>query len=344
MPDGTPVEIYTLKSDAVEARITTYGARIVSIRTADRNGKVDNVVLGCSSLAEYLEETCYLGAIAGRYANRIAKAQFSIDGETFQLPKNDGENSLHGGIIGFSHLVWTAREVPGGVEMSLVSKDGDQGYPGTLTVQVRYTLSGSALRIDYTSTTDKPTVVNLTNHAYFNLGGAGSGTILDHEVTILADKYTPIGEGLIPTGEQAPVEGTPMDFRQATAVGKRIGDDFDQLKLGSGYDHNYVLHGENGEDKVGAYVHNYVLRGKNGEEKVAAIVRDPRTGRVLTVTTTEPGMQFYTGYYLPEKNAGLALETQHYPNSPNQPSFPSTMLRPGETRQSTTTFTFTTDK
>jgi len=338
MPDGTAVDIYTLKSDALEAQITTYGARIVSIKSADRDGKTSNVVLGYDSLQGFLDDPKpHFGAIVGRYGNRIAKGTFKLEGKTYEVPKNDGPNSLHGGTMGFDKLVWKAREVAEGVELTLVSKDGDMGYPGTLTVHVRYSLHHNALRIDYSSSTDKATVVNLTNHAYFNLGGEGSGTILNEEMMIPADKYTPVDSTLIPTGELAPVEGTPMDFRKSTVIGKRINDDFPQLKIAGGYDHNWVL------------------RGANGEVKTAARVYDPATGRVLTVTTTEPGVQFYSGNFLDGthkgpsggtyvKNSGLCLETQHFPDSPNHPSFPTTELRPGEMRHSTTTFTFSTQK
>jgi aldose 1-epimerase len=338
MPDGAAVDIYTLKSDAVEARITNYGARIVSIKTADRSGKMSDVVLGYDSLAGYLaDKKTYFGAIVGRYGNRIAHGQFTIDGKTYQIPKNNNENSLHGGTVGFDQLVWKAREVAEGVEMTLVSKDGDQGFPGTLTVHVRYSLHHNALRIDYSMTTDKTTVVNLTNHAYFNLGGIGHGTILNEEMMIAADKYTPVDSGLIPTGVLAPVDGTPFDLRKPTVIGAHIHDNNEQLKIAGGYDHNWVL------------------RGANGEVKTAAKVHDPESGRVLTVTTTEPGVQFYSGNFLDgsfkgpggvvyAKNTGLCLETQHFPDSPNHPSFPTTLLKPGETRHSMTTFTFTTQK
>jgi len=316
----------------------TYGARVVSIKTADKNGNVADVVLGYDSFAGYLADgKTYFGAIVGRYGNRIAKGEFVLDGKTYQVPKNNDGNSLHGGTVGFDKLVWKAREVAEGVEMTLVSKDGDQGYPGTLTAHVRYTLHHNALRIDYSMTTDKDTVVNLTNHSYFNLGGVGSGTILGEEMMLAADKYTPTDKGLIPTGELASVEGTPMDFRKATVIGKRINDNFEALKLAGGYDHNWVL------------------RGANGEIKTAARVHDPVSGRVMTVTTTEPGVQFYTGNFLDgtfhgpggvvyAKNTGLCLETQHYPDSPNHPSFPTTELKPGQTRHSMTTFTFSADK
>ena len=335
-PDGTAVDIYTLKSDGIEAAIMTYGARVVSIKTADRDGKVANVVLGYSALDGYeADKSSYFGAIVGRYGNRIAFGKFSIDGHQYQVPTNNNANSLHGGTVGFDQLVWQAHAVAEGVEMTLVSKDGDQGYPGTLTAHVRYSVHHGALRIDYSISTDKATVVNLTNHSYFNLAGDGQGTILHDELTLLADQYTPVDAGLIPTGVLAPVEGTPFDFRKATVIGKRIDDDNEQLKIAGGYDHNWVL------------------RGKNGEVKTAARVYDPASGRVLTVTTTEPGVQFYTGNFLDGKafgkageshvkHSGLCLETQHFPDSPNHPAFPTTELKPGETRHSTTTFTFST--
>jgi aldose 1-epimerase len=336
MPDGTAVDIYTLKSDAVEASITTYGARIVSIKTADRDGKVSDVVLGFNSLADYLADNkTYFGAIVGRYGNRIAHGSFVIDGKTYQVPTNNNGNSLHGGTVGFDRLVWQGKIAGDGVEMTLVSKDGDQGFPGTLTVHVRYSLHHNALRIDYSISTDKATVVNLTNHSYFNLGGEGSGTILQEEMMIPADKYTPVDAELIPTGVLASVEGTPFDFRKATVIGARINDNNEQLKIAGGYDHNWVL------------------RGSDRETKTAGRAYDPQSGRVLTVTTTEPGVQFYSGNFLDGslhgksgvayvKNSGLCLETQHFPDSPNHPAFPTTELKPGETRHSTTTFTFST--
>lgn len=339
-PDGKAVDIYTLKSDVLEARIMTYGARIVSIQAPDRDGKMADVVLGHNSLAGYVAAVAhknnYFGAIVGRYGNRIGHGTFKLDGKTYQVPKNDnGINMLHGGTVGFDQLVWQGREIPNGVEMTLVSKDGDQGFPGTLTAHVRYTLHHNALRIDYSMSTDKDTVVNLTNHSYFNLSGEGNGTILHDEITINADKFTPVDSGLIPTGELKPVEGTPFDFRKPTVIGLHIHDNNEQLKLAGGYDFNWVL------------------RGQNGEVKTAAKVYDPESGRVLTVTTTEPGLQFYTGNFLDgtvrgtsgkpyRKNGALCLETQHFPDSPNHPNFPSTELKPGAPRHSTTTFTFTT--
>jgi aldose 1-epimerase len=336
MPDGTTVDLYTLKGEGIEASIMTYGARVVSIKTADRDGKMANVVLGYSALDGYLaDKTTYFGAIVGRYGNRIAFGKFSIDGHNYQVPTNNNANSLHGGTVGFDKLVWQGRAIADGVEMTLVSKDGDQGYPGTLTVHVRYTVHHGALRIDYSVSTDKATVVNLTNHSYFNLAGDGKGTILGNELMLPADTYTPVDAGLIPTGVLAPVEGTPFDFRKATVIGARIHDANDQLKIAGGYDHNWVL------------------RGKNGEVKTAARVYDPTSGRVLTVTTTEPGVQFYTSNFLDGtkfgkageghgKNSALCLETQHFPDSPNHPSFPTTELKPGETLHSMTTFTFST--
>ncbi|MEO6983060.1 MAG: aldose epimerase family protein [Edaphobacter sp.] len=336
-PDGTAVDIYTLKADGIEARIMTYGARVVSIKTADRDGKMEDVVLGYSALDGYLADSnTYFGSIVGRYGNRIAHGSFKLDGKTFQAPKNDhGINTLHGGTVGFDKLVWQGKEIPGGVEMTLVSKDGDQGFPGTLTAHVRYTVHHEALRIDYSASSDKDTVVNLTNHSYFNLAGNGKGTILDEELMIPADQYTPVDAGLIPTGVLAPVDGTPMDFRKATVIGARIHDDNEQLKRAGGYDFNWVL------------------RGKTGEVKTAARVYDPTSGRVLTVTTTEPGLQFYSGNFLDgtkfgkaeeghAKNSALCLETQHFPDSPNHANFPSTELKPGVTKHSSTTFTFST--
>jgi aldose 1-epimerase len=335
-PDGSTVEIYTLKSGAVEARIMTYGAIVVSIKTADRAGAMGDVVLGYDDLAGYLGDgKTYFGAVVGRYGNRIAHGKFALDGHVYNLPLNNGPNSLHGGTVGFDKRNWTAREIPDGVEMTLVSKDGDQGYPGTLTAHVKYTLNGNALKLEYTATTDKDTVVNLTNHSYFNL--AGSGQILDEEILLNADRYTPVDAGLIPTGELAAVAGTPFDFRKSTTIGARIDQPDEQLKRGGGYDHNWVLN------------------GPNGVEKLAAKLHDPKSGRVLTVTTTEPGVQFYIGNSIKGplhgkggatygKNSGLCLETQHFPDSPNHPSFPTTELKPGQTMHSTTTFTFTTQK
>jgi aldose 1-epimerase len=332
--EGTPVELYTLTDSELTVTITTFGARVVSIVAPDKTGKKADVVLGYDNVAQYeADKSTYFGAIVGRYGNRIAKGTFTIDGKTYHIPLNNNGNALHGGPAGFSTKVWTGKEIPDGVEMTLVSPDGDMGFPGELTVHVRYVLVGKSLRILYSATTTKPTVVNVTNHSYFALGGEGKGTILGDELLIPADKYTPTDALLIPTGELAPVAGTPFDFRKATAIGARISDDNVQLKQAGGYDHNFVLNGG------GTGLH------------VAAEVYDPSSGRTLKVTTTEPGVQFYSGNFLDgtlkgksgamyAKNFGLCLETQHFPDSPNEKAFPTTELLPGHTMHSETIFTF----
>lgn len=336
--DGVAVPIYTLKSAQIEVRVMAYGAKLVSIKTPDRNGKMADIVLGYDTLEGFLNDTStHFGSIVGRFGNRIALGKFAIDGRTYQIPINNGANALHGGPMGFDRYVWDAKEVPNGVEFTHVSPDGDMGFPGTLTAKVKYTLAGNTLHIDYSATTDKATIVNLTNHAYFNLHGDDQGNILDHQLELNADRYTPVDSGLIPTGVLAPVAGTPLDFRKAHVVGDRIASDFEQMKLGGGYDHNFVLN------------------GNAGTLRLAAIVTDPVSGRRMTVETTEPAIQFYSGNFLDgtftgrhgvkyEKRTGFCLETQHFPDSPNHPSFPSTLLRPGVTRHSTTTFAFTTVK
>jgi aldose 1-epimerase len=336
--DGVAVPIYTLKSAQIEVRVMAYGAKLVSIRTPDRNGKMADVELGYDSLDDYLNDTkTYFGSVVGRYGNRIAGGKFSIDGKSYQVPVNNGNNALHGGPKGFDQYVWDAHEVPNGVEFTHVSPDGDMGFPGKMTAKVKYTLSGNTLRLDYSATSDKATVVNLTNHAYFNLNGDDQGTILNHKLEINADKFTPVNGELIPTGVLAPVAGTPLDFRKPEVIGARIDSDHEQIKLGGGYDHNFVLN------------------GNSGTLRVAAIMTDPESGRRLTVETTEPGVQFYTGNFLDgtytgrhgikyQKHAAFCLETQHFPDSPNQPNFPSVILRPGVTRHSTTTFSFSTVK
>ncbi|MGC2022575.1 MAG: aldose epimerase family protein [Candidatus Sulfotelmatobacter sp.] len=332
-PEGTPVEMYTLADGEIEARIMTYGGIVVSLRTPDRNGKLDDIVLGCDSVEKYVVQTAHFGGIIGRYANRIAHGTFQLDGQTYSIPKNDGDNALHGGIRGFDKVVWTAKEITDGIELTYVSKDGDQGFPGTLATTVRYTLSGSALRIDYSATTDKDTVLNLTNHSYFNLAGQGNGDILRHVVKIDASRFTPVDATLIPTGELKPVEGTPFDFRTPHVVGERIVADDAQLRLGHGYDHNFVLD------------------HPAGQLAEAAEVYEPTTGRILRVSTTEPGLQFYTGNHLDGSITGkdgrvykprfaLCLETQHFPDSPNHPSFPSAELKPGQRFHSVTVFEF----
>ncbi len=336
MPDGTPVELYTLTNGkGMQAEITTYGGALVVLTAPDRQGKYADIVLGMDSLEGYEKQTSYFGALIGRYGNRIGKAQFVLDGKTYHLPKNDGENTLHGGTVGFNKHVWTAKEAQSSagpaIELTYVSKDGEEGFPGTLTAKVVYTLTNeNELRIEYTATTDKDTVLNLTNHSYFNLAGPGDGTVLDHQVMIDADRFTPVDSGLIPTGELKPVKGTPFDFTKATAIGARIGADDQQLKFGKGYDHNFVLNAKPGLRK-------------------AAEVYEPKTGRVLEVWTREPGLQFYTGNFLDGSVRGkggkvypfrgaFCMETQHFPDSPNQPKFPTTELKPGQTYHTVTAY------
>jgi aldose 1-epimerase len=332
---GEPVELYILGSPALTVRVTTYGARVTGVEAPDRHGNRADVVLGYKSLRDYeADDETYFGAVVGRYGNRIAHGAFSLDGKTYHIPPNDGANALHGGPIGFDRKVWEATQLTNGVEMTLVSADGDMGFPGRLTAEVRYTLERHALRIVYRLTTNAPTVVNLTNHSYFNLAGEANGTILNQKLMINADRYTPVDEGLIPTGEIASVLGTPFDFRTMTAIGARINESDEQLERVRGYDHNFVLNG-----KAGA------------EPRLAARAFDPGSRRTLTVLTTEPGVQFYSGNSLAgattgisgtkyEKNAGFCLETQHYPDSPNHPRFPSTVLRRGQTLHSQTLLMF----
>jgi len=332
-PDGTAVDLYSLRDGKLEASIITYGGIIVSLRTPDRNGKIDDVVLGCDSVQKYEAQTAHFGGIIGRYANRIAHGTFKLDGKTYSIPKNDGDNALHGGIRGFDKKVWAAKEITDGIELSYVSKDGEEGFPGMLTTTVRYTLSGSALRIEYSATTDKDTVLNLTNHSYFNLAGQGKGDILGHVLKIDASRMTPVDAALIPTGELKSVAGTPFDFRTPHALGERINADDAQLLLGKGYDHNFVLD------------------HPPGQLAEAADVYEPTTGRTLKVLTTEPGLQLYTGNFLDGSITGkegrvynrrfaFCLETQHFPDSPNHASFPSTELKPGQKFHSVTVFEF----
>ena len=338
MPDGTPVDIYTLSDGAFEARIATYGGVVVSLKAPDRNGKTADVVLGFDDLDGYVTNfntpaNAFFGAIIGRYANRIAHGSFTLDGKKYSLPQNDGQNTLHSGTHGFNNVVWKAKPVANGVELTYLSKDGESGFPGNLSATVRYTLIKGDLRIKYSATTDKDTVVNLTNHSYFNL--AGQGDILKNEVTLHASRFTPVDAALIPTGELKPVEGTPFDFRKATAVGARIGADDAQLHLGHGYDHNWVL------DSGG------------GKLVEAAEVYEPSSGRVLKVLTDQPGIQFYTGNFLngtikgkggkpDELRSALCLETQHFPDSPNHPDFPTTELKPGERYHTVTVYSLST--
>ncbi|WP_041597893.1 aldose epimerase family protein [Granulicella tundricola] len=339
LPDGGTVQSYTLTSPQLEVKLITLGAHITAIQAPDREGHKTDVVLGYDDLAGYLaDKNTYMGSVPGRYANRIGKGQFTLDGKQYQLPLNNNGNTLHGGTTGFDRYNWTAKQIPSGVEFTVVSKDGDQGFPGTLTAHVRYTLAADALKIEYSATTDKDTVLNLTNHTYFNL--SGHGEILGEKMMINSDKITPVNSGLIPTGKFMPVAGTPFDFQKPTTIGDRInvtaGPAGQQMVYAGGYDHNFVL-------KSAAGTH------------LAARVMDPASGRVLTVTTTEPGVQFYTGNFLDgtykgregmvfAKHTGFCLETQHFPDSPNQPNFPTTELKPGQTFSSTTTFRFSTEK
>jgi aldose 1-epimerase len=335
-----PVDRYTLTNGTgMRVRIITYGGIIQSIEVPDRHGRNADVALGFDNLADYVAHPGpYFGAIIGRYGNRIAKGTFTLDGVTYHLPINNPPNSLHGGTVGFDKHIWDTTPVRHDDEVGLImrhtSPAGDQGYPGTLTATVTYTLTRSnGIRIEYRATTDAPTVVNMTNHSYFNLQGEGSSAIYDHLLYLNASRYTPDDPTLIPTGEIAPVAGTPMDFRRPTAIGARIRDGFPQLLIGRGYDHNWVL------DRHGAGL------------SLAARLTEPDSGRVLSVYTTEPGIQFYSGNFLDgsftgtshrmyRQGDGLALETQHFPDSPNHPNFPSTVLRPGQTYQTTTVFQF----
>jgi aldose 1-epimerase len=336
-PNGTAVEIFTLSDGPYEARIATYGGVLVSFKSPDRSGRVADVVLGFDDLDGYVanfngSSNAFFGAIIGRYANRIAHGAFTLDGHKYSLPLNNGENSLHGGPHGFNNVVWKAKPISNGVELTYVSKDGEAGYPGNLTATVRYTLVKGDLRIEYSATTDKDTVVNLTNHSYFNL--AGTGNILDHQLTLHASRFTPVDAGLIPTGTLEPVESTAFDFRKATAVGARISASDEQLHRGRGYDHNWVLD------------------HKTGEMAPDAELYDPASGRVLKVQTDQPGIQFYSGNFLDgsiqgrgrsfELHAALCLETQHFPDSPNHPDFPSTELKPGQRYHTVTVYSFST--
>ena len=339
LPDGRGVDLYTLaNAHGIEVRVMTYGAIITVVRTPDRTGRSEDIALGFDSLAGYLSEHPYFGALVGRYANRIAHGRFTLDGKTYQLALNNGPNSLHGGLRGFDKVLWSAESFSNsgsaGVTLRYTSPDGEEGYPGTVNVRVTYTLnSRNELSVEYEATTDKPTVINLTQHSYWNLHGEGRGDILDHLVQIDASSFTPVDSTLIPTGEIATVTGTPFDFRSPTAVGARIDQPDEQLRFGRGYDHNFVLD-----------------RSNRGLTHAARVV-DPASGRALDVSTTQPGMQFYTGSFLDGTIRGkaghvyvhrgaLVLETQHYPDSPNHPNFPSTVLRPGETFASRTVFAF----
>ncbi len=341
--DGQEISLYTLTNAAgMEVKITNYGGTVTSIKAPDRNKKFADVVLGFDNLDSYTAKTNtgHFGALIGRYGNRLAHGTFSLNGKTYHVPINDGPNSLHGGLKGFDRRVWRAKEVSSdegpGLELRYVSQDGEEGFPGKLEVTVRYTLDEkNALHIDYSATTNKDTVLNLTNHSYFNLAGAGSGTILHEKLMLNADRFTPVDSTLIPTGKIETVAGTPFDFRKPMEIGSRIDQDNEQLKFGKGYDHNFVL---NHPGDLSA---------------IAAKVEDPSSGRVLEVHTDQPGIQFYTGNFLDGSVSGiggpfthrsaLCLETQHYPDSPNEPSFPTTVLRAGQRFHSVTIFKFSTE-
>jgi len=338
--DGQPVDLYVLTNKhGLEADITNYGGIVVSLKVPDRKGKLADIALGYDTLEGYEQDKAYLGAIIGRYGNRIAHGAFTLEGVTYHLPLNNGDNSLHGGIKGFNKKVWRAKDVSTpqtpALHLNYLSKDGEEGYPGKVSVEVVYTLTdGDELRIDYTATTDKETIINLTNHSYFNLAGAGNGDILNHQVMIAADRFTPVGANLIPTGEIRSVQGTPFDFRKATAISARINENDQQLQFGHGYDHNWVIN-----------------NGRGTSPSPAAEVYEPQSGRVLEAWTTEPGVQFYSGNFLDgtirgkgnkvyNRRYGFCLETQHFPDSPNHPQFPSTVLKPGATYHSTTIYRF----
>lgn len=341
LPDGAVIERFTLSNGSLVAEVISYGAILASLRVPDRAGALANVVLGYAGLEGYLADDASFGATVGRYANRIASGSFAIDGTTYRLPINNGPNSIHGGIKGFSKRVWQADgavEADGPmVALRYVSADGEEGYPGELSVEVRYTLAADAIRIDYAATTTKPTVLNVTNHSYFNLAGEGTGSIEGHEVMIAADAFTPVTAELIPTGEIRSVAGTPLDFRAPHTIGSRIRVDDEQILRARGYDHNFVL-SDNPERKA----------------RLAVRVREPASGRVMEVLTSEPGVQLYTGNFLNGRHRGTSgrayrqsdgfcLETQHFPNSPNEPRFPITLLRPGETFRSRTEYRFSVD-
>ena len=340
--DGRPITLYKLtNAHGVEVHAMNYGGIILSIRVPDRKGELADVVLGHDTLEGYIPNPPYIGAIIGRYGNRIASGTFTLDGKTYTLPKNDGPNTLHGGTDKtFNKVVWDGEPLKGrtGVAFTYLSHDGDDGFPGNLKVKVTYTLTDdNAIVIDYEATTDKSTPINLTQHSYFNLAGEGNGDILNQEMMINADRFTPVDKTLIPTGELRPVKGTPFDFTTSTKIGARIDDAYDQIVLGHGYDHNFVLNRKPGDTGL----------------VLAARAYDPSSGRVLEVSTTQPGVQFYTGNFLDgtvtgkqghvyKRRYGFCLETQHFPDSPNHPDFPTTILKSGETFKSQTVFKFST--
>lgn len=340
LTDGTMIDLYILANANSEVKIATYGGTIVSIVTPDQHGKLADVVLGHDTFDKYLTQNAFFGCITGRYANRIAQGKFTLNGVEYTLAQNDGSNHLHGGLKGFNTKIWQATAIEGNegpaVRLTYLSQDGEEGYPGNLSATVTYTLTNDdALKIDYLATTDKDTIINLTNHAYFNLAAGEAEDCLGHEMMLNTAQFTPIDETLIPTGELRSVKGTPLDFTVPTVIGARINQDYDQLRFGGGYDHNWVLN------------------NLDGKLVLAAKVQERITGRVMEVYTTEPGIQFYSGNFLNgsitgkggivyKKRYGFCLETQHYPDSPNKPTFPSTLLKPGQTYQTTTIYKFST--
>ncbi len=334
-PDGSAAQSFTIHNDTLQLEVLSFGARLTSLLAPDRDGNRADVVLGFSALAPYSDDTAFLGCTVGRYANRIANGRFTLEGKTYDLDRNDGANLLHGGSGGLWHKNWNGRVLPDGVEFTVGSAAGEQGFPGNISVVARYRLQDNRITLEYEASTDQTTVLNLTNHAYFNLAGEGSATILDHELQIDADEFTTIDASAIPLGGNSPVAGTPFDFTAARAIGERIREPHAQLVNGRGYDHNFVL------------------RGESGSLHLAAVAAHEGSGRKLQVETTEPGVQFYSGNYLDGTQVGksgnpyhwrsaFCLETQHFPDSPNQPDFPSTMLRSSETFRSTTVWTLST--
>jgi len=331
LPDGRAVDRFVLRNaHGITADLMSYGATLMALRTPDRSGRCENIVLGFDALEPYLAGTPYFGATVGRYANRIAGARFMLDGHTHQLAANDGRHHLHGGIVGFDKVLWSARAVDeaegAGVVFSYLSADGEEGYPGELSVEVRYRLTNDdRLSIEYRATTKRPTHVNLTHHSYFNLSGDARREITGHRLLIDADRFTPVDAELIPTGELRPVAGTPFDFRTSRVIGERIRDEDEQLRFGGGYDHNFLLN-----------------KPAPGALTRAAVLSEPESGREMELWTTEPGLQFYSGNNLHGqlRRAGLCLEPQHFPNSPNEPSFPSAILRPGEEYRTRCEFRF----
>ncbi len=334
LEDGRTVDRFVLREDGLEVSVLAYGATIQAVRVPDRDGEVADVVLGFDDLAGYLGAHPYFGATIGRFANRIGRARFALDGVEHRLPANDGPSCLHGGTVGFDHHLWSAQHGPGeSVQLRHTSPDGDMGFPGELTATVTFTVTGQDLRVDYTAQTDRPTVVNLTNHSYFNLA-ASAAPVDRHEVRLAASRFTPVDQDVVPTGEVAEVAGTPLDFRSFRPIGDALGESHEQLRRAKGLDHNWVIESD-----------------ARGEPRLAAEVREAATGRSLQVWTDQPGVQFYTGNLLDgtvtgkggrvyRKGDGFCLETQHFPDSPNRPSFPSTVLRPGETYRTTTVFRF----